>query len=297
MRHVNTIDRRPSAGRLPSARIRWGRVALAAVVVVGVIAGGAVALVAALRSGPAITPLCSVAAPSGHFTLSLDQAANAATIAAVGEAQGLPDHAVTIAVATAMQESGLINLPGGDLDSVGLFQQRPSEGWGTPAQLVQPTFASAAFYRALEQVPNWQSLPVTEAAQAVQHSAAPAAYATWETEARAIAEAFTGETPGGLACQFSNSVAAASAASTPLAVAMDAELGSSALNASTAAGQWRIATWLVARAYQYHITGIAFGSWTWDHTKAAWVGGQSPRPQLEYRVAGVRQPLTTAHAS
>lgn len=267
---------------------------VAAVIVVGVIAGGTSAIVAALRSSRAITPLCSVAAPSGHFTLSLDQAANAATIAAVGKAMGLPDHAVTVAVATSLQEAGLINLPGGDLDSVGLFQQRPSQGWGTAAQLIQPTFAAAAFYRALEQVPNWQSLPVTEAAQAVQHSAAPAAYATWEAEARAIAEAFTGETPGGLACQFENSVASTSTASTTLAAAMDAELGSSALNAPTASGQWLIATWLVAHAYQHRITDIAFGSWTWNHTKAVWAHATTSPPQLEYRVAGGRQPLTTA---
>ena len=269
---------------------------VAAVVVVSVIAGGTAALVAALRSAPKITPLCAVAAPSGRFTLSLDQTANAATIAAVGKAQGLPDHAVTIAMATAMQESRLVNLPGGDLDSVGLFQQRPSEGWGTPAQLSQPTYAAAAFYHALEQVPNWQSLPVTEAAQAVQHSAAPAAYATWETEARAIAEAFTGEVAGGLACQFGNSVAAASATSTPLATAMDAQLGSSALNAPTASGQWLIATWLVAHAYQYRITVIAFGTWTWNHGTAAWARTATPGPQLEYRIAGVHQPLTTAAA-
>jgi hypothetical protein len=267
---------------------------MAAVVSLGLIAGGVAAITALVGSRSPIAPLCSVAAPSGHFTLNLDQTANAATIAAVGKAQGLPDHAVTIALATSMQESGLLNLPGGDLDSVGLFQQRPSQGWGTPAQLSQPTFAAAAFYRALEQVPNWQSLPVTEAAQAVQHSAAPAAYATWEAEARALAEAFTGESPGGLACQFGNTNASTSPASTSLATAMEAELGSSSLNATTVSGQWLIATWLVAHAFQYRITDIGFGSWSWTHRKAAWNQVQPARSQLQFKMAGVRQPLVTA---
>src|SRR5438132_8113797 len=94
-------------------------------------------------------PPCTASIGPASYGLSLEQAANATTIAAVGKRMSLPDHAVTIALAAALQESKLYNLPGGDLDSVGLFQQRPSQGWGTPSQIMVPRFAAAAFYNHL----------------------------------------------------------------------------------------------------------------------------------------------------
>ena len=142
------------------------------------------------------------------YTLTPTQAANAATIAAVGRRNGLPDHAVTVALATALQESKLINLPYGDRDSIGLFQQRPSQGWGTPQQLQDPVYAAQAFYERLVKVPGWQTAAVTTAAQAVQRSGAPYAYADWEPEARALARAFTGEAAAGFTCLSLPSVAA-----------------------------------------------------------------------------------------
>jgi murein DD-endopeptidase MepM/ murein hydrolase activator NlpD len=92
-----------------------------------------------------------------------------------------------------MQESSLRNLPGGDRDSVGLFQQRPSQGWGTPAQLADPAYAAGKFYSALAAVPGWQAMPLTQAAQAVQRSAHPDAYAKWETDAGALVTEVTGQ--------------------------------------------------------------------------------------------------------
>jgi cell wall-associated NlpC family hydrolase len=91
-----------------------------------------------------------------------------------------------------MQESSLRNLPGGDRDSIGLFQQRPSTGWGAPAQLHDPTYAAERFYRALLAVPGWQALPLTDAAQAVQRSAHPEAYADDEAPATALAAQLNG---------------------------------------------------------------------------------------------------------
>jgi NlpC/P60 family len=82
----------------------------------------------------------------------------------------LPPRAAVIAEATAMQESGLVNRPDGTSDSLGRFQQRPSQGWGTPAQIMQPVYAATRFYQALAGVPGWQSLPLTVAARAVQGS-------------------------------------------------------------------------------------------------------------------------------
>ena len=143
---------------------------------------------------------CTAKIGSETYRLDLEQGTNARTIAAVGRRANLPDHAVTVALATAMQESHLHNLAYGDRDSVGLFQQRPSQGWGTPEQLMDPAFAASAFYRELERVAGWSTMSVTGAAQHVQRSSAPDAYAQWEPEARVVARILTGEVPNHLMC-------------------------------------------------------------------------------------------------
>lgn len=135
------------------------------------------------------------ATPAG---LSAEQTRNAAVIVQVGQSMRVPVRGWIIAVATALQESNLINL--GDLgdrndhDSLGLFQQRPSQGWGTPQQIMDPAYASRKFYEALQQVSGWQTMPLTDAAQAVQKSAYPGAFANHEQRATAIVSAYTGGT-------------------------------------------------------------------------------------------------------
>ncbi len=126
----------------------------------------------------------------GAVPLNDEMRANAATIVAVGRSMGVPDFGIVIALATAAQESTLRNLDWGDRDSVGLFQQRPSQGWGTVDQLTNPAEAARRFYggpgvptMGLLDVPGWQSMSLTAAAQAVQISAYPDAYAKWETAA------------------------------------------------------------------------------------------------------------------
>jgi N-acetylmuramoyl-L-alanine amidase len=139
-----------------------------------------------------------VVVPAGGSTtvaLTSEMAANAKTIIKVGKSLGANDYALVIALSAAMQESSLRNLNYGDRDSLGLFQQRPSTGWGTPAQVTDTTYASRLFFggpsnpnagitRGLLEIPGWQSMTVTQAAQAVQQSAYPDAYAKWETSAR-----------------------------------------------------------------------------------------------------------------
>jgi hypothetical protein len=112
--------------------------------------------------------------------LSAAQRQNAATIIGVARGLGAPPRAWLIALATAMQESTLNNINYGDRDSLGLFQQRPSQGWGTPAEVTDPVYSTTIFVRRLLEVPGWESLPVTVAAQTVQRSAFPDAYAKWE---------------------------------------------------------------------------------------------------------------------
>ncbi|MFJ8602211.1 C40 family peptidase [Streptomyces shenzhenensis] len=118
-----------------------------------------------------------------------EQIPNAKTIQATGVAINMPARGQIVAVATALQESGLRNLTYGDRDSLGLFQQRPSQGWGTANEILDPVHASTKFYEALEKVSGWQSLSVTQAAQAVQRSGFPEAYAKWEPLATALQQA------------------------------------------------------------------------------------------------------------
>ena len=131
------------------------------------------------------------------MSLTTEQAENAALIVALSVHRGMPARAASIALATAYQESKIYNIEHGDRDSIGLFQQRPSQGWGSVEQILDPVYAINAFYDALDQVDGYESMPITEAAQAVQRSAFPSAYADHEADARALASALTGETTGG----------------------------------------------------------------------------------------------------
>jgi cell wall-associated NlpC family hydrolase len=118
-----------------------------------------------------------------------EQIPNAETIQATGVAMKVPARGQIVALATALQESGLRNLDYGDRDSLGLFQQRPSQGWGTAAEVRDPVHASTKFYEGLLKVSGWQSMTVAQAAQAVQKSGFPDAYAKWEPLATALQKA------------------------------------------------------------------------------------------------------------
>jgi hypothetical protein len=129
---------------------------------------------------------------TGYGTYTTDQIANATTIYQVSVRLGLPQYAAVIATATALQESDLENLDYGDQDSLGLFQQRPSQGWGTPAEIMDPVYAATKFYDALVKVPDWQTIPLTDAAQDVQESAYPDAYASHTTAAEYLVSTVSG---------------------------------------------------------------------------------------------------------
>lgn len=128
--------------------------------------------------------------------LPAEQVPNAATIVAVGLSLDVPKKGQIIALATAMQESRLRNLNYGDRDSLGLFQQRPSQGWGSAQQIRDPLYASEQFYKHLLKVNGWQQMTVTQAAQAVQKSGLPDAYAQWESLATALQTAIVKTFPG-----------------------------------------------------------------------------------------------------
>jgi hypothetical protein len=267
---------------LPVGSVRKGITITAVLVVLVAAVVIAIVFVTHLGGGP-LSPYCSVdaatdtagdpsastsgAASPTHFSFSSEQAGNAATIAAVGMKMGLPPHAVTIALATAWQESKLINLTSGDRDSAGLFQQRPSQGWGTYDQVTDPVHAATAFYQHLVAISAWDQLPVTQAAQEVQHSATPDAYAQWESESRAMASALTGETQAQLSCHN----LAVAPTKQDIASAADQEWGTSAVTGAHDPTQgWAIGSWLVAKATQFGIDSVTVGTRTWTAASGAW---------------------------
>ncbi|EON24960.1 hypothetical protein CF8_0857 [Nocardioides sp. CF8] len=152
--------------------------------------------------GPLIRP-SGCTAEVGEVTVELtqEQAENAALITAISIERGLPARAASIALATAYQESKIANIDYGDRDSVGLFQQRPSQGWGTVEQLLDPVYATNAFYDELVEVAGYEAMDITVAAQAVQRSGFPDAYADHEADARALASALTGNSPRAFWCE------------------------------------------------------------------------------------------------
>lgn len=171
------------------------RIAIPGVATAAVVTPKPVAAPAPVVTAPAPAPAPAIQ-PGQVVALTDEMRANASLIVRIGKREGVPAQGIVVALAAAAQESGLRNVRYGDRDSLGLFQQRPSTGWGTPDQVLDPTRATLAFYggannpnkgrtRGLLDIPNWPAMSVTQAAQAVQISAFPDAYAKWEASARA----------------------------------------------------------------------------------------------------------------
>ena len=248
---------------------------VAIVVLVVATTGGYLVYAATRDDSTAAPPGCRVSLDNQTYTLSPEQTSHATTIAAVGKRMGMPDHAVSVALAAALQESKLQNLQYGDRDSLGLFQQRPSQGWGSESEVLTPHYAAGAFYRRLARIRGWESLPVTTAAQRVQHSGAPLAYAQWEHEARAIAQAATGEIPAGLSCRVD--VGPTQASGKPLRQALTRELGPLTLDVPVPEARgWTVAAWLIGHAPEYGISQVTFADRIWTASSGRWVAYTGP---------------------
>lgn len=239
--------------------------------------------------GPQAGGSCTVEA-DGSVRLEAEQMANAATITAVGARMEMPDRAVAVALATALQESKLRNLPhlgpDNDHDSIGLFQQRPSQGWGAPEELRDPRYAAERFYQALREVSGWQSMRITDAAQRVQRSAYPEAYERWAGDATVLATALLGRTGGAVACELSDdsgdSGAQPAAAADTVAQHLSLDWGPAAAGAVDVAGAavtvpagdpttgWRYAHWLVSHAGGLGVDRVHFTDLEWRRTTATW---------------------------
>ncbi len=271
--------------------------AVAGYVVVQYVTGGA--------DDPGCRVVSGTAADKATYEFTPEQAVNAATIAAVGTNRELPERAVAIALATAIQESGLRNLTHGDRDSLGLFQQRPSQGWGTEKQVTDPAYASSIFYEHLAKVPDYTELPLTVAAQKVQRSGYPEAYAKHEADAVMLAAALTGSSAATLTCDGRLGVAVTTTGPDAVRAALSRDFGRDALEESeesegseegvpsaetdgrtvtlpvsreTSAGRtvqergWQLAHWAVANASALHIEQVSYAGqeWTAGNTDSQW---------------------------
>ncbi len=180
--------------------MRRGVATLAVLIMLGVVAASIYYAVQNTVEHFASPASCTAHAAGHTVSLSTTQAENAALIAAVATRRGLPARAVSIALTTAYQESDLENVRYGDSDSLGLFQQRPSQGWGKPHQVLNRTYATNAFFDALVKIPGYETMDITKAAQEVQRSAYPSAYREHEQDGRVLASALTGNSPAALTC-------------------------------------------------------------------------------------------------
>lgn len=215
-------------------------------------------------------PSCEFTAAERTETFTSEQSANAATITMIAVERGLPPRAASIAIATAIQESKLLNITYGDADSQGLFQQRPSQGWGTVEQVTDPVFAAGAFYDALVQVEGWQDGVITEVAQQVQRSAYPDAYADHEGEGRVLASALSGESAAGITCVLDapdapgDAQATADKAVAQFGYAGRAEDDQVTFRTDSVMQAWAVASWAVAHADSEQVVRVEVDARAWD---------------------------------
>ena len=215
--------------------------------------------------------------------LDAEQMANAATISAVGLRRGIVPRAIAVALAVALQESKLRNLDHqgtrNDHDSVGLFQQRPSQGWGSEEQIMDPRYAADRFYTALLRVKGWENMRITEAGQRVQRSAYPEAYQKWAADAEVLAAAFAGQAQAVVTCTADEPAGEPTvdaverqltrdfARKTPKMAKQGHSLRVPTQDATTA---WQFAHWLVAHSPSLGITNVAVAGHRWSPGTDPW---------------------------
>jgi hypothetical protein len=213
---------------------------------------------------------CVATANNKSAVVDLEQAHFASIIAGVSVRRGLPPRAASIALATAYQETGIRNLNYGDRDSVGLFQQRPSQGWGTKRQLMDPYYATGKFYDALVKIKNWENADINEVAQKVQLSAHPEAYRDHEADARVLASALTGQSRAGLSCLDRTGTAGdanelRSSLQRTFGKLDDSADGSVVtIRAGGERRAWAYAHFAVANASLYGVTTVKIGDRSWQ---------------------------------
>jgi len=231
---------------------------------------------------------CEAVVNGQTATLTPEQAVNAAVIAGVASQRRLIPRAVSIGLATAFQESGLRNLDYGDRDSLGLFQQRPSMGWGTPEQIMDPYYSAGKFYDVMVTVADWQTADIGYVAQEVQRSGFPDAYDQHVNRARLIASALSGETPAAWSCMVDDPAppdpdqllmaltraygSTILATPTPATESAPATITLTAMDEATA---WSAAAFAQSWAIATGVTQVSVGQFGWQAAAdvlSGWVG-------------------------
>ena len=273
---------------MPRKRRRSGVVSFVFLATLAVVGG---VIVAVWRgAGPLPDPEGCTARVAGRTVdLAPDQGRNAALISAIAVQRGLPARAASIALATAYQESKIRNLDHGDRDSLGLFQQRTSQGWGSPAQILDEHYAINKFYEALEKIDGFETMRITEAAQKVQRSGFPEAYQAHAPDARALASALTGYSPGGsftcvvhqptghgTASSVTRSVHDAYGGTLPVERTGSRQDVTIPVDTGTEGNRrgWSVAAYLVAYAGDLKIESVAFDGLIWRSGRASEKGWQ-----------------------
>lgn len=258
-------------------RLRW-------FVVLGLVAASILFATVISDRTPLRAEYCVAEVGDVRAQVDLEQGRWASLMAAIAQRRGLPPRATTIAIATAFQESKVHNIDYGDRDSVGLFQQRPSQGWGTTEEIMDPHHAIGAFYDALVKVDDYESIAINDAAQLVQRSGFPQAYAQHEEYARALASSLRGYSPAQFTCQINTAgIGSTTAVVEDVALAFgDIEVtrdGDDATYPLTGAVDdvnargWSIAHYLVGQASALGISEVSFDRRTWKASSShlGWV--------------------------
>jgi hypothetical protein len=254
-------------------------------------AGTAVAVVAALavagffgiRSlwNSATTPFTYDHCTVGSYDVDTGQAAVASTMVAVVTSRKLPERAAVLVLAAALQESKLRNIPAGqgDRDSVGVLQQRPSQGWGTATQLSDVRFATGAFLDALTKHADWQTTTLAHAIQQVQISADEQAYARHADEAQVLADVLRGRVPAGITCTFGTPTVVAPVATVARQVAADLPVNAPStteLTVRVPGAGWQTVAWFVANADRLGIEQVGYDGKRWTRADGWQPGGADP---------------------
>lgn len=277
---------------------------LVPVVLIAVLVG--IALVALSRERPTAVfrpPQQCVARSGDHTTMiSIDQAWWTAIIVGTSVRRGMPPRAASIAMATVYQETDIRNLDGGDRDSVGLFQQRPSQGWGTVEEIMDPYYSTKQFYDALEKVDGWQNGDINDVAQAVQRSGFPEAYRDHETDGRALATTLTGQTPASFSCLYRDPErdrdgldaflertlgVESRDPGTATPATPDGHAAELVYRTSSVDEAWAVAASAVAVGQRFGTVSVRVGDRIWTHSPDAlpeWDTATDPLPEREVRI-------------
>lgn len=268
--------------------------------VAGLVAALALVVAAPACSGlvegvrPSISDSCMITTEETSVVVDLEQSKYASIIAGLTLKRALPARAASIALTTAYQESEIRNIDYGDRDSLGLFQQRPSQDWGTAKQIMDPYYSTGAFYDALVKIRNWQKRDITEVAQAVQISAYPDAYRDHESDGRALASALTGHSPAAIACldrspDAGDAKGLASALQKTFGkLKLSREADTVTITAKSDTAAWAYGQFAVANLEEYGVAAVTVGDQRWQSVvdeRTGWATAEEPAAARQVIIA------------